>query len=646
MCPPVIDGQPVNASISNSAWLDAVDDDHAEGIIGFQNTDPASGSAVSNIQREANSAASFMGKSLNSSASDVPTYTNNEVGTAGDPLRTRVDALSGKFNASGGHAHTGASGDAPQITASDLADVPLRGYVRQGTNVTTGTGSSITVTADFSGQTPGGSDLQTGVVTDPTFNKVLLRQTSGVNSGDPFVDALGNEVYARLTYASLNWTLSFYVDLSGTETAYSFPVSQVAAIFYQEIFNPMVNPPTYSEFAIIPSDNATADVITATTALQGKVSLATTAQPIGTSSSAGTANAVVANENHTHAGLHSIAKSGSTGLLGDVTLSAAGGTTLTQASQDIQISSVALTSATTPSNVASTAAIGSSTESAKADHAHAGVYAVDAGFGNKLGTVSVTSSGGTTLSNTAGGFQIASPSLTASSPADVAGTAAVGVATDVARSDHAHRGVHSVSKNGSSQLFGDVTLSAGSNVTITQAGQDISIAASGGGGGGSLTFYDTPSPEIYSAPVARILNRGAKFAFDPGSASTDNQAVFVDIRVPSSYTSGNINLKLSYYTAATSGIINFTVTSFLVRSSTDTYTAPTLSNTVTSGASAPGVANRLASITIGVSTAGVFGAGTASAGDIIRIGISTNIPTHTITSILYLVAAASEVTFS
>jgi hypothetical protein len=478
MCPPVLDGQPVSAAITNPSFIDAVVDDSAAGIITFANTNPASGATVSNIQKESNSAASFMGKALNSSATDLPVYTNNEVGAANDPLFDRVDALSGKFNASGGHAHTGAAGDAPAITASDLASVPLRGFVRQGINVTTGTGSSILVTIDFGSQTPGGSALAEGVVTDPPFNKVLLRQATGANAGDLFIDTLGNEVYARLTYAALNWTLSFYVDLAGVETAYSFPSSQTAAIYYQEIFNPMVAPPTYSEFAVIPSDNVTADILTATTVLQGKVSLATTAQPVGSTSSAGTANASVANENHTHAGVHSISKSGDPQILGDATFTGTGGTTLTQLAQNIEISSPALTSAT-PEDISATAAVGVATDTARADHVHAGVYAVDAGFGDKLGTVTVAASGQTSLSDTVGGFSIDSPSFTATAAEDVASTGAAGVSTDMARADHVHRGVASVAKNGSSQLFGDVTLSAGTGITLNQVGQDIEIVNAG-----------------------------------------------------------------------------------------------------------------------------------------------------------------------
>lgn len=44
------------------------------------------------------------------------------------------------------------------------------------------------------------------------------------------------------------------------------------------------------------------------------------------------------------------------------------------------------------------------------------------------------------------------------------------------------RDVKSLSKSGDTKLKGDVTLSEGANITITQSGQDIEIAASGGSG--------------------------------------------------------------------------------------------------------------------------------------------------------------------
>lgn len=48
------------------------------------------------------------------------------------------------------------------------------------------------------------------------------------------------------------------------------------------------------------------------------------------------------------------------------------------------------------------------------------------------------------------------------------------------------KGVKSLSKSGSTKLTDDVTLSEGSNITLTQTGNDIEIAASGGGGSGDV----------------------------------------------------------------------------------------------------------------------------------------------------------------
>ena len=63
------------------------------------------------------------------------------------------------------------------------------------------------------------------------------------------------------------------------------------------------------------------------------------------------------------------------------------------------------------------------------------------------------------------------------SPQDVGGSAAAGTSTSVSREDHVHQGVRSLSAVGEAQLAGDVTLSAGSNVTLTQTENDIQIAA-------------------------------------------------------------------------------------------------------------------------------------------------------------------------
>lgn len=119
MCP-IVDGTPVDAATTNAQKLDKVSDDTAVGKIGLANVDAVSGSAVTNLQREHNSAASFMGKALNSAKDDLPAWTANNGLVSTDDLFERTDALSAKFDQTTGHGHTGAAGDGPAIDFGDL----------------------------------------------------------------------------------------------------------------------------------------------------------------------------------------------------------------------------------------------------------------------------------------------------------------------------------------------------------------------------------------------------------------------------------------------------------------------------------------------------------------------------------------------
>lgn len=339
----VSDGQAVSAAVTNPAFLDANADDTGFGVYDLANTaNPASGPTVFNVQREINSLDAFTGRPAASAFNATPTWTNNDVGLSTDTVKLRADNLTERFNPTTGHTHDGTAGEGPQIIASDLASVPLRGYVIQGTDLVGVTGSSSNVSTELTGKTDSSGPTVEGVVVTAPDNKVIIRQASGVDTDDVYRDANGNIVYARLTFSTPVWTLSYYVDLSGVETAYSFAGASDVRWYYQELYNPMVNPPVYSEFAAIPSDNATSDVITATTTLQGKTSLSAVAPgEIASTGSAGTANASVANADHTHKGVHSVSKSGDPLLYGDVTLTGTGSTTLTQVGNNIQISSTA-----------------------------------------------------------------------------------------------------------------------------------------------------------------------------------------------------------------------------------------------------------------------------------------------------------------
>lgn len=60
-------------------------------------------------------------------------------------------------------------------------------------------------------------------------------------------------------------------------------------------------------------------------------------------------------------------------------------------------------------------------------------------------------------------------------PQDVAPAGATGVDNWAARRDHKHRGVHSLAKLGDTPLFGDVTLSTGGLLTLTQTAQNLHL---------------------------------------------------------------------------------------------------------------------------------------------------------------------------
>lgn len=334
----VIDGQAVSAAVTNPAFLDANGDDTALGKIDFAEASFASGPTVVNIQREVNSLDSYTGRPAGSAFNALPTFTNSQGLTATESLTARAEELSARFHNSTGHAHDGSAGNGSPIASASLAGVPLKGYVKQAADLSSISGASVDVSSLFTSATPSTSPTVAGVVVNTPENKTILRQATGASENDVFTDGSGNVVYGRLTESTGVWTLSFYVDISGTETAYSFSSKNIRW-YYQQLFNPMLNPPVYSEYATIPSDNVTQDVVDASTTQKGKVLLSSASiQPIAATSSEGTANATVANANHTHQGVHAIQEfSEGVNAFGDIILKGAGSTTITRSGNTFTI---------------------------------------------------------------------------------------------------------------------------------------------------------------------------------------------------------------------------------------------------------------------------------------------------------------------
>lgn len=337
----VINGQAVDQAITNPAFLDANADDTASGIITLANTQPASGATVNNTQAAINKLKDTTGATEVAAATTYSGAPANTV-TAGGTHEVAIVELANKFHATTGHTHDGTSGNGPLISASSLTSVPLKGYFVQGATLVGASGLSTVVTTELSGKSVSSSSTVLGLPVVPPYNKVILRQGSGLSKGDEILDTLGNQVYGRVTYSAGVWTLTYYVDLSGIEAAYSLPAQDVAW-YFQELYNPLSGAPVYSELAHIPSDNATADVIDATTSQKGKVQLSATAPPAITGAGAiGTTNATVANADHTHEGVHSVGIYSVAGTppMGDVLLEQGSNITMVYSSGRVRISSI------------------------------------------------------------------------------------------------------------------------------------------------------------------------------------------------------------------------------------------------------------------------------------------------------------------
>lgn len=249
---PVVDGQSVSAGVTNPAFLDAQVDDTAVGIISLANAVPASGAPIINTQGLQNHLRVTTGAT---ETSDGTTYSSQTVITNGDNHQTALGKVDEKFHQTTGHAHTGVSGDAPAVASSDIAGVPLRGYVIRGTDFNTGgaPSTSTDVSALMVVEVASSGPTVQGVVVIAPDNRVRIRQgLSGPNPDAVYKDSFGNVVYGRLTFLAGVWTLSYFVDVSGVETAFSFPATSPLRWYFQRLNNAIVNAPFYSEFFFVP----------------------------------------------------------------------------------------------------------------------------------------------------------------------------------------------------------------------------------------------------------------------------------------------------------------------------------------------------------------------------------------------------------
>jgi hypothetical protein len=138
-----------------------------------------------------------------------------------------------------------------------------------------------------------------------------------------------------------------------------------------------------------------------------------------------------------------------------------------------------------------------------------------------------------------------SPALGTATPQDVGSAAAAGSGSTPSKDDHAHKGMHSLAKSGDTALYGDVTLSGGTNVSLTQSGQniDISVNISTSSGAGQIsgvsrwvssggTTFDLPD---VAEDLLMVFDNGS--LVDPliYSLSSDRTQVVFDSAVTSTH---------------------------------------------------------------------------------------------------------------
>ncbi len=252
----VTNGQVANQDTFNDAFLSRTTDSDTTAVIGLASALPASGTGITNIQREHNAIASFCGAALNGIKTLKPTWASNIVGLITDSLQARIEALVDLFDGSTGHTHTGVDGDGAVILAENISEVPLRAFYNRGINMTAVTGTSKNVSALFTvAKTATTSDTTPGVYCGPiSANEVLLKTGTDTYGGNIY-STTGKRVFGRITEAAGVFTVSFFTETAGVETAYNFTASTTIAWYYPELYNPLDEPPVHDTFPFFGMDD-------------------------------------------------------------------------------------------------------------------------------------------------------------------------------------------------------------------------------------------------------------------------------------------------------------------------------------------------------------------------------------------------------
>lgn len=269
----VSNGQLANQTTFNNAFLSRLQDTSTIGTVDLLKVDLVSGASVFNVQRELNSLNSFTGHIGGSVYNVLPVWLSNELGMSTDNLQQRIEAIDAEFDETTGHTHDGSPGNGGPISAADLTNLNFYTAEYQYLETMGVTGSTWDVSTDFGSKSPGGTPTAEGVITSPPDNQVSLIDLA---NGGEIEDAQGQRVYGRITEAAGVWTLSFYTNEAGVETASTIVSSTDIAMYFKEVFTLFTKPTITADIGFNASLDLTRDVNDASPTLRGVVN--TTAQ--------------------------------------------------------------------------------------------------------------------------------------------------------------------------------------------------------------------------------------------------------------------------------------------------------------------------------------------------------------------------------
>lgn len=261
----VANGETANAATFNGAFMsrDAANTDTVSKVdlLELSTTD------LIDVQRIINEIADQNGLA-NQAATDATAkvYSSTNVVTNGDDQKVAIGKLDGAFDTTTGHDHDGVNSKA--VSAADLGDFNnLFAEFRENT-FDAASGTSIDVSSLFPTESPGGDAVAEGVITSAPNNFAPIVEKA---NGGEIEDGEGDRVFSRLTESAGTWTLSFFTNEAGVETAHSL-ASQDIRFLYREVFTAANRPTIGANVAVYDTQSAIGDIPDATATQRGVVS--------------------------------------------------------------------------------------------------------------------------------------------------------------------------------------------------------------------------------------------------------------------------------------------------------------------------------------------------------------------------------------